>query len=102
MIPSTSGLPSTSWSHDNLHDNWWDHWRDGSSQDSEYVADLTVICVKKEMNGKNGACQDINECNDYDCGQGECKNNPGSYSCDCFNGFVNFMNDQSQICGKLI
>ena len=45
-------------------------------------------------------CQDINECDGYYCGQGECINNDGSYSCDCFDGFYNFKNDSSLFCGK--
>ena len=46
-------------------------------------------------------CQDINECDvmNIDCGRGICRNNPGSYSCICFDGSTNFKNDSSLICG---
>ena len=48
-------------------------------------------------------CQDINECDvmNIDCGRGICRNNPGSYSCVCFDGSTNFENDPSLICGQL-
>ena len=48
-------------------------------------------------------CQDINECDvmNIDCGKGICRNNPGSYSCVCFDGSTNFKNDPSLFCGQL-
>ena len=85
------------WRNDNKNS-----WRDDSLQDSEIrTTPLSVICVKNEMNGNNGTCRDINECNDYDCGKGECRNTLGSYSCVCFDGFSNFKNDSSLLCGQL-
>ena len=156
MVP-TFYKGTSQWKHENKGS-----WRDNSFSESTINLNyyglnlLSVICVRKEINGnnatcedideceigycgfgtcsnsrgsysctcpdnfvkgdgnhqckeckdgfelENGLCLDINECDDYDCGKGECKNNLGSYSCDCFDGFVNLTNDQSQICGKLI
>lgn len=45
-------------------------------------------------------CQDLNECSFYDCGQGDCINHIGSYTCNCFDGFTNLNNDSSLICGN--
>jgi len=130
-------------------------WRDSHSLESTINSrPLSVICVKKKINGnsetcedlneceigycgygtcsnsegsfsctcpdnfdqgdgnnqckecKNGfeldaeRCRDINECDVMDCGQGECKNNPGSYSCNCFEGAYNLYNDSSLLCGN--
>ena len=75
-------------------------WRDDALQDSENVGDLSVICVKKEMNGNSGTCQDIDECEYFNCGQGVCQNNIGSHRCICNQGSINFLNDQNAICGK--
>ena len=46
-------------------------------------------------------CQDINECDYYDCREGTCVNSIGSYTCNCFDGFTNLNNDSSLICGEL-
>lgn len=32
--------------------------------------------------------QDINECVEHDCDQGECQNTQGSFRCDCFSGYA--------------
>ena len=46
-----------SWFHDNQNS-----WRDDSVQESENnPRPLSVICVKKEINGNSGTCQDIDE-----------------------------------------
>lgn len=31
---------------------------------------------------------DIDECNSHDCGEGECTNTLGSFSCDCHEGYA--------------
>uniref|UniRef100_A0A8C0UNZ1 Fibrillin 1 n=1 Tax=Cyanistes caeruleus TaxID=156563 RepID=A0A8C0UNZ1_CYACU len=35
----------------------------------------------------NGACVDVDECEQYPCGNGTCKNTVGSYNCLCYPGF---------------
>ena len=47
-----------------------------------------------------GKCEDIDECENNNCGEGTCQNNIGSFSCICNEGFINSLNDQSAICGK--
>ena len=47
-------------------------------------------------------CQDIDECENFNCGEGICQNNIGSHNCICNEGFVNAWNDQSAICGHLM
>ena len=42
----------------------------------------------------------MNECDSFDCGDGTCQNKIGSHSCNCFDGFTNYFNDPSQICGN--
>jgi len=103
LIPKFYKYGANIWKLENKG-SWRDNNFSGSTINLNYrgLNLLSVICVRKEINGNNETCEDIDECEigDYDCGQGECKNNPGSYSCDCFDGFINFMNDQSQICGN--
>ena len=45
-------------------------------------------------------CQDIDECEYFDCGKGICQNNIENHSCICNEGFVNAFYDQRAICGK--
>ena len=49
-----------------------------------------------------GIHTDIDECTEdvnVDCGpNADCNNNPGSYTCDCFNGYE--MNDNNQCEGE--
>ena len=47
-----------------------------------------------------GTCQDIDECKNFECGDGTCLNNIGSYNCICYEGFVNAFHDKSAVCGK--
>ena len=48
-------------------------------------------------------CQDVDECESFNCGEGICQNNIGSkHTCICNAGFVNAWNDQSAICGKYL
>ena len=35
----------------------------------------------------NETCEDVNECAEMPCGNGECSNTPGSYTCDCKTGY---------------
>ena len=48
------------------------------------------------------SCQDIDECENFNCGEGICQNNIGSkQTCICTEGFINSLSDQSAICGEL-
>ena len=59
------------------------------------------ICDTGFEPGNNlGTCEDIDECENFNCGEGICQNNIGSYNCICNEGFINAWNDQSYICGK--
>ena len=79
-----------------------DSWRDAGLQDSETnIHPLTVICVKKDINGNNETCEDIDECRLGYCGYGNCSNNPGSYNCTCPDGFLQGKsNKQCQTCER--
>ncbi|XP_059929195.1 adhesion G protein-coupled receptor E1-like [Gadus macrocephalus] len=37
--------------------------------------------------GTSHSCEDINECLEMDCGEGDCNNIPASYECDCHVGY---------------
>ena len=49
-----------------------------------------------------GTCQDIDECENFKCGDGFCQNNIGGYNCICNEGFINAWNDKNSICGKFL
>lgn len=86
---------------------------------SDSVGNFTCTCPAGYLQGKGqhqcracdtgyeqanefGACLDVNECNtsEIDCGEGECQNNPGSYSCNCLDGFSNLLSDTNSMCGN--
>ena len=47
-----------------------------------------------------GTCQDIDECENFDCEKGVCQNNIGSkQTCICDEGYHNLWGDKSAICG---
>ena len=75
-----------------------DYWNDAYETGNETDLEITVICVAEKSSNKT--CEDIDECENFDCGEGICKNDIGSRNCTCNAGFINEFYDQSAICGE--